>query len=138
MLREGVAAMRGLGLKPVALPGYPVPLLAWGIRWAPSFLLGPIMRKMVAGGRGNKPPSLLLELRRGRQRSEVADLNGAVVRTGEQIGLPTPVNRTLTETLTRLVSGRIAWDSIRHQPDVLLAVATEMKRKATLVQAKTD
>jgi 2-dehydropantoate 2-reductase len=138
MLREGVAAMRGLGLKPVKLPGYPVPLLAWGVRWAPSFLLGLVMRRMVAGGRGNKPPSLLLELRRGRQRSEVAELNGAVVRAGEQIGLPTPVNRTLAETLTRLVSGCIKWDGIRHQPDVLMAVATEMKRKDSLKQAKTD
>lgn len=130
MLREAVAVMRGLGLKAVALPGYPVPLLAWGVRWAPPFLLGPIMRRLVAGGRGEKPPSLLLELRRGRQRSEVADLNGAVVRAGEQLGLPTPVNRALTETLSRLVEGRIQPESARRQPGVLLAVAAEMKRKA--------
>ena len=138
MLREGVAAMHGLGLKPVALPGYPVPLLALVVRWAPPFLLGPVMRKLVAGGRGNKPPSLLLELRRGRQRSEVTDLNGAVVRVGKQIGLPTPVNRTLTETLTRLVSGRIEWESIRHQPDALMAVLAEIKRKVTQAQNKSD
>jgi hypothetical protein len=59
----------------------------------------------------------------------VADLNGAVMRAGEQVGLPTPVNRTLTEILTRLVEGRIQWNSIRRQPDVLLAVAAEMQRK---------
>jgi 2-dehydropantoate 2-reductase len=129
MLREAVAVMRGLGLKPVNLPGYPVVLLAWALRWAPLFLSRPILRKMVAGGRGQKPPSLLLELQRGRRRSEVADLNGAVVRAGEQVGLPTPVNRTLTETLTRLVEGRIQWDSVRRQPGVLLAVAAEMQRK---------
>jgi 2-dehydropantoate 2-reductase len=129
MLREAVAAMRGLGLKPVNLPGYPVPLLAWALRWAPLFLSRPILHKMVAGGRGQKPPSLLLELQRGRRRSEVADLNGAVVRAGEQVGLPTPINRTLTETLTRLVEGRIQWDSVRRQPGVLLAVAAEMQRK---------
>jgi 2-dehydropantoate 2-reductase len=130
MLREVVAVVRDLGLKPVDLPGYPVRLLAWGVRWVPPFLLGPILRKMVAGGRGEKPPSLLLEMRRDRHRSEVADLNGAVVSAGEGIGIPTPVNRALTETLIRLVEGRIQWDNIRRQPGALLAVATEMKRKA--------
>jgi 2-dehydropantoate 2-reductase len=130
MLREAVSVMRGAGLKPVPLPGYPVPLLAWSVRWAPTALLKPILRKLVAGGRGEKPPSLLYELQHGRRHSEVSDLNGAVVRGGEEHGLPTPVNRTLTEILMRLVQGRIQWANIRRQPDVLLAVATEMRRKA--------
>jgi 2-dehydropantoate 2-reductase len=122
--------MRALGLRPVALPGYPVPLLAWGVRWAPRLVLGPVLRRMVASGRGQKPPSLLLDLRSGRQRSEIAELNGAVVHAGEPIGIRTPINRALTETLTRLVEGRIRWDNIRRQPGVLLALAAEMKRKA--------
>lgn len=131
MLREAIAVMRGAGLKPVTLPGYPVPLLAWSVRWAPTPMLKPILRKLVAGGRGEKPPSLLYELQRGRRHSEVSDLNGAVVRGGEAHGLPTPTNRTLTEILVRLVQGRIQWASIRRQPDVLLAVAAEMRRKAS-------
>lgn len=129
MLREAVAVMRSLDLKPVPLPGYPVPLLAWGVRWVPLFLLRPILHKLVGEGRGQKPPSLLIGLRRGRPRSEVGDLNGAVVRAGEQVGQPTPINRTLTETLSRLVDKRIQWDSIRRQPGVLMAIAAEMKRK---------
>jgi 2-dehydropantoate 2-reductase len=32
-----------------------------------------------------------------KRRTEVAYINGAVVRHGEQVGLPTPVNRTLTQ-----------------------------------------
>jgi 2-dehydropantoate 2-reductase len=130
MLRETIAVMRGLGVEPSRLPGYPVPLLVWGVRWAPRLLLRPIMQRLIVSGRGRKPPSLLLELRRGRQRSEVGDLNGAVVSAGEQIRVPTPVNRALTEVLTRLVEKRIQWDSVCHQPGVLLAVVTEMKRKA--------
>jgi 2-dehydropantoate 2-reductase len=130
MLREAVAVMRGLGLKPVGLPGYPVPLLAWGVRRVPLWVLRPILRQLVVGGRGEKPPSLLLELQRGRGRSEVTDLNGAVVRAGEQAGVPTPVNRALTGTLSRLVEGKIEWDNVRCQPDVLLAVTAEMQRKA--------
>jgi 2-dehydropantoate 2-reductase len=131
MLREAVAVTHGLGLKPIKLPGYPVPLLAWGVRYAPLLLLRPIMRRLVAGGRGEKPPSLLLEMRHRRSRSEVADLNGAVVRAGAQIGQPTPINQALTETLTRIIDGPIQWESIRRQPGVLLAVTAEMKRKAT-------
>jgi 2-dehydropantoate 2-reductase len=130
MLREAVDVMRRQGIRPVNLPGYPVPLLAWGVRWVPDFVLRPILRKLVAGGRGEKPPSLLLELRRGRRRSEVGDLNGAVVRAGEQTHVSTPVNQTLTEVLSRLVEQRVQWDSIRRQPDVLLAVAAEMRHKA--------
>jgi 2-dehydropantoate 2-reductase len=138
MLREAVAAMRRLGLKPVALPGYPVPLLASAVRFVPPALLGIVLRKMVAGGRGDKPPSLLLEMRRGRGRSEVADLNGAVVHAGEQTGLPTPVNRALTDVLARLVDGRLDWDNVRGQPGVLLAVTAEMQRKAARATGSTD
>jgi 2-dehydropantoate 2-reductase len=129
MLREAALVMRALGLRPVSLPGYPVPWLAWGVRWTPFFVLKPVMRKLVSGGRGGKPPSLLLELRRGRQRSEVDELNGAVVRAGERVGQPTPVNRALYETLSRLTQEQIQWDSVRRQPEVLLAVVAEMKRK---------
>ena len=130
MLREAAAAMQRQGIRPVNLPGYPVLLLAWGVRWAPRFVLRPIMRKLVAGGRGEKPPSLLLELRRGRQRSEVGDLNGAVVQAGEKNQVSTPVNRALTEILSGLVVGHIQWDNIRRQPGVLLAVVAELQRKA--------
>ena len=41
----------------------------------------------------------------GRTRSEVGYLNGAVVRFGQQAGVPAPVNRLLTDTLERIVRG---------------------------------
>jgi 2-dehydropantoate 2-reductase len=129
MLLEALAVMRGLGLKAVALPGYPVPLLAIGVRRAPRVLSRLILRKMVAGGRGQKPPSLLQDMRNGRKHCEVGDLNGAIVRAGKEIRVPTPVNRALTEILTRLFERRLQWENIRRQPAVLLAVTAEMKRK---------
>ncbi len=129
MLRETVQVMQRLKVKPVALPGYPTPLLAWGVRWAPWFVVGPVLRRMVSGGRGEKPPSLLMALRQEQGRSEVGELNGAVISSGEQVGVSTPVNRALTETLTRLIEGRLQWENVRQQPGVLLAVAAEMKRK---------
>ncbi len=130
MLREAVAVMRGLGISPVPLPGYPVPLLAWAVRRLPWWTVGPVLRRMVVGGRGQKPPSLLLALRHNRRRSEVEHLNGAVVRAGEQVGIATPVNRALTETLSRLVDGRITWANVRHRPDVLLAVTDATRQRA--------
>ncbi|RMH88134.1 MAG: 2-dehydropantoate 2-reductase, partial [Calditrichaeota bacterium] len=53
--------------------------------------------------------------------SEVGYLNGAVVRAGEQHGIPTPVNRLLTETLTALTEGRLPLDAYAHNAARLLA-----------------
>ncbi|RMF37689.1 MAG: ketopantoate reductase family protein [Chloroflexi bacterium] len=125
-MRETLAVMRRLGIPVVSLPGYPVPLLAWAVRRLPAPLLCPLLRRLVTGGRGAKPPSLLIEMRRGRRRTEVEDLNGAVVHWGAQVGLETPVNRALAETLSRLAEGRITWDQIRHRPETLLAVVEGM------------
>ncbi len=44
-----------------------------------------------------------------RGQSEVSYLNGAVVRHGEQVGVPTPVNRLLTEALLALTRGLVKY-----------------------------
>jgi len=62
-------------------------------------------------------PSFHIDLHSGRHRSEVDYLNGAVVRHGKAAGVPTPVNRILTDTLTALVTGRLAVESYAHQID---------------------
>jgi len=111
-LREAIAAMRALKLKPVSLPGYPVPLLVAAVRWLPTPIVSLIMRPLVLSGRKEKLPSLLLELNRNRGKSEVDELNGAVARVGPSVGVPTPVNATLAATLnliTQLPSQREAW-----------------------------
>ena len=94
-LLEALAVMRALGIRPVALPGANVPLLAFGIR-----LPGPLsrfaLRRAVVGARGGKSPSLRLHLRGGAEGpSEVAWLNGAVARAGRAQGVTTPVNAAL-------------------------------------------
>lgn len=48
--------------------------------------------------------SMAQDLMRGR-RTEIDHLNGHVVRLGEQLGVPTPVNRTL-QALVRLLEAR--------------------------------
>jgi 2-dehydropantoate 2-reductase len=49
---EARAVMRALGLQPVSLPGYPVPLLAWGICSLPAWLLQPVFERVIVRGRG--------------------------------------------------------------------------------------
>ncbi|HET7034898.1 MAG TPA: 2-dehydropantoate 2-reductase [Thermomicrobiaceae bacterium] len=92
---EALAVMRALGLAPCALPGYDVPLLARAMR-LPAPLARRLLAERVARGRGAKLPSLLRELERGRTRSEIDWLNGAVARHGAALGLPTPTNAALT------------------------------------------
>lgn len=122
VLRECLAVMSALGLRPVDLPGTPVRALAFGARRLPKFLAQPILAKALGGGRGAKMPSFHIDLHSGRGRTEVRYLNGAVVESGTQMGVPTPVNAALTETLEALSSGAQPLDAYRHRPDALLAL----------------
>lgn len=119
--REALAVMRGLGLKPVSLPGYPVPLLAWGMARLPGGVLHPLFRRLVGGGRGDKMPSLYLDLSKGKSKSEVDFMNGAVVAQGRSIGLRVPVNQALHRTLKAIAMGEIPWAEFRGQPQKFLA-----------------
>lgn len=103
--REALTVMRALGLRPVPLPGYPVPLLTWTIRWGPDPLLRPILAAMGARGRGEKLPSLHQDLQRGA-RLELEAYCGAVVRHGARAGVPTPVHAALARILEDLAEGR--------------------------------
>jgi len=118
--REAVMVMRALGLRPVSLPGYPVPLFAWAICSLPAWLLRPILRKAIVSGRGGKMPSLHIDLSRGKGKSEVEYLNGAVARYAQELGLDAPVNRALHSVLMGIVKGEVAWDEYRGQPERLL------------------
>jgi len=120
---EAVEVMHSLGLKPVPLPGYPVPLFARAICGLPCFLLCPLFRKAIVGGRGGKMPSLHMDLARGKGKSEVEYLNGAVVRYARRLGLDAPANRALHSVLMGIVRGEIPWEEYRGRPERLLAAA---------------
>ena len=119
-LKEALAVMDVLGLPVVNLPGVSVRPLAWGIRHLPFTLLQPLLRRAVSGGRGDKMPSFHIDLHSRRGQTEVDALNGAVVRYGARLSVPTPVNHLLTETLQALTAGKIAPDTFRHRPQALL------------------
>jgi 2-dehydropantoate 2-reductase len=118
-LREALAVMSKMGIGAVDLPKTPVKLLALGVR-LPVMLARPFLAKAVGGGRGAKMPSFHIDLHAGRGQSEVEYLNGAVARYGEKVGVPTPVNRKLTEILLALTHKEIPLDTYDHQPEKLL------------------
>jgi 2-dehydropantoate 2-reductase len=78
------------------------------------------MRRAVGGGRGGKMPSLHIDLHRGRKKSEVDYLNGAVARYGEKYNIPTPVNRLLNETMQELLHDELPKDYFARQPEKLI------------------
>lgn len=105
MLREALAVMRAMGLRPHNLPRGPAATLASAVRFVPAALLRPALARMVARGRGDKRPSLHADVVNRAGRSEAPWLNGAVAERGRAVGVPTPVNARLTATLMRLVRG---------------------------------
>ena len=74
--------------------------------------------RALGSGRGGKMPSFHIDLRPNRRRSEVDYLNGAVVRKGEKIGISTPINRYLTQTLLDLTEGQLSLDKYSKKPEL--------------------
>jgi 2-dehydropantoate 2-reductase len=120
--REALAVMRMIGARPVDLPSYPAALLSRAMTWLPAPLLFPVLRKVVAGGRGGKDPSLLRDLRAGRRRSEGEFLYGAIAAEAARQGVPAPVNASLWRVLGGIAAGDIAWDAYRGKPEKLLTL----------------
>lgn len=127
-LKECLAVMKAQGIGVVDLPGTPVRMLAFATQ-LPLWLSKPFLSKAAGAGRGAKMPSFHIDLHFGRGnpgeprrgKSEVTYLHGAVVRAGEKLGIQTPVNRLLTETLLDLTAGKIPLETYARKPEKLLA-----------------
>lgn len=119
MLRECLAVMKAQGLEVVDLPGTPVRALALAAS-LPFWLSRPLLARAAGSGRGGKMPSFHIDLHSGRGKTEVDYLHGAVVRAGEKVGVPTPVNRFLTDTLLSLAKAEIPLETYAHRPEALL------------------
>ena len=120
-LRECLAVMSVQGYSVVDLPGTPVRALALGTK-LPRFIAQPLLTKFLGSGRGDKMPSFHIDLHSGRGRTEVTWLNGAVVRAGAKFGVPTPVNKVLTDTLEGISSGDLDLEHFRKNPAALRAL----------------
>jgi 2-dehydropantoate 2-reductase len=119
MLREGLAVMQAQGIPVTDLPGIPVRALALATR-LPWWLSKPVVGRAAGSGRGGKMPSFHIDLHSGRGKSEVEYLHGAVVRAGEKYGVPTPVNKALTETLMAMTRGEISPAEFARRPEKLI------------------
>ena len=119
MLRECLAVMEAQNIEVVDLPKTPVRALAFATR-LPLWLSKPLLGRAAGSGRGAKMPSFHIDLHSGRGKSEVDYLHGAIVRAGEKAGVPTPVNKVLTETLLALTNKEIPLEEFAGQPEKLL------------------
>jgi 2-dehydropantoate 2-reductase len=134
MLREVRAVMHAMGLAPIDLPRYPVRAL-FGITKLPSPVARGVLSARVAGGRGTKPPSLLLDLRRGKPETEVNVLNGAVASAGLEHHVHTPVNAVYARVLDAIAHMPQLWAKYRERPEVLESeVEAEMRRTRALAR----
>jgi len=122
-LREVRATMKALGIAPMDLPRYPVrALLALATLPTPAARI--LLGSRIASGRGSKPPSLLLDLRSAKHRTEVDALNGAVARAAREAGLAAPVNEALSRILSDIAHLPQLWAKYRERPSTLADEAT--------------
>ena len=105
-LREALRVMAAAGIRPLNVEKYPLRTLAPLLRFGPRLLLRSALHRVVGGARGGKMPSLFLDLESGKRGSEVAWYNGAIVRKGVEVGVETPANCLLTETVQKLAAER--------------------------------
>jgi len=118
-MAEALAAMRGLGLRPIKLFAADTRLLPIAAR-LPDPLVQPILVRVVAAGRGGKRPSLHLHLAAGSaRRTEVDWLNGAVARAAAGLGQAAPVNARLAELVEECNQDPGRWAWFRGRPDRL-------------------
>jgi 2-dehydropantoate 2-reductase len=128
-LLETLAVMKRLRLRPVALPGAPIPWLVRGLR-LPAWLGRPVMTRVVGGARAGKAASLRIQVQSTArdapcaEPTEVAWMNGAVARIGAEHGVAAPVNTRLAALVDDVAANpeRRAW--LRGHPERLLAEMT--------------
>lgn len=134
MIREVRAVMQALDIEAIDLPRYPVRAL-FGVAALPSPLSRGMLAHTIAGARGTKPPSLLLDLRRAKPQTEVDVLNGAVAAAGRERGVPTPVNAVYARVLNDIAHTPPLWAKYREHPERLEAeVEAEVKRAKALAR----
>ncbi|MBV8727783.1 MAG: ketopantoate reductase family protein [Candidatus Eremiobacteraeota bacterium] len=134
-IRETRAVMVKMGLQPIDLPRYPVRILQ-RIAMLPSPAARALLAGRIAGARGRKPPSLLVDLRANKALTEVDALNGAVANAGRDHGVKTPVNAIFARVLNDIAHMPQLWAKYREQPDALAGeVDAEVRRVRALSKA---
>lgn len=119
-VNEAVSVMKKIGLKPVNIPGYPVKKMVFLFSLATPTMIEIVMSlTQKSMSRGDKMPSLYIDLENGSSNSEIDVLNGAVYQKGIELGLDVRANGFLFKTLSGIVSGDISRDEYLNSPDKL-------------------
>jgi 2-dehydropantoate 2-reductase len=119
-IREVRATMKALGIAAIDLPRYPVRALL-GIATLPNPVARAVLASRIAGARGEKPPSLLVDLRGAKHRTEVEVLNGAVARAAREADVAAPVNSAYARILSDVAHMPQLWAKYRERPAALVA-----------------
>jgi 2-dehydropantoate 2-reductase len=128
-IREVRSTMKALGIPAIDLPRYPVRALL-AVATMPTPIARTVLAGRIASARGEKPPSLLLDLRSAKHRTEVESLNGAVARAARDAGLDAPVNAAFGRILSDVAHMPQLWAKYRERPATLVAeVRAETGRK---------
>ena len=127
-IREVRDVMGAMKIAAIDLPRYPVRALQ-GVAMLPAPIERTILAGRIAGARGRKPPSLLLDLRAMKNRTEVDVLNGAVARAAREFGVRAPVNTVLARVVSDIANMPQLWAKYRERPEALAAeVEAEIER----------
>jgi 2-dehydropantoate 2-reductase len=129
MVQEAITIMGKMNIPIIDLPGTPVKLLVWLLMNLPEVAGRAILSQVLGKGRGGKMPSFHIDLYAGNPQSEVGYLNGAVVRAGAQLKIPTPVNRFLTSVLSEIVEGKLPRDHYAQKPTMLLTDLAKIRKE---------
>jgi len=124
-IREALQVMAAMNVPVTNLPGAPVRSLMFMMNYLPVRISQPVVKSALGRGRGGKMPSLHVDLHGGKTKSEVDYLNGVVVRYADQLGIRTPVNKLLNDTLLALIERKLNIVQFAKQPGKLLALLKE-------------
>jgi 2-dehydropantoate 2-reductase len=127
-VREVREVMKARGIAAIDLPRYPVRTL-FAVASLPVPVAKALLAQRIAGARGRKPPSLLLDLRAGKARTEVDVLSGAVAAAAREAGVAAPVNAAYARVVSEIAERPQRWADYRDHPEALAAeVAAEKAR----------
>jgi len=116
--KEAINVARALEIKLFDLPAYPIKNLILYSK-LPGFIRNPLFKSILIKKDSVKVPTLKNDMEKGRKGTEIEFINGAISRWGKKRKVRTPVNDFLTDELTRIVKGKIKWDTYRKKPDLI-------------------
>lgn len=128
-IQELLAVLKKKHISIIDLPGYPIELMRVAYSNLPPSMLKMVLKKRIQKSRGDKKPSLYLDLEKGNRQTEIDFYNGAIVKEANVLGINTPINSTLTGILKDITSGKVSWDDFKGQPEKLYQICRDNSGK---------